>query len=109
MQNNKFPGSDGLTKECYFALWDIIGGYVVNTFKHAFKTGQLSLSQRHGIISLIPKKDKDIQYLRNWRSISLLDVDYKIAAKAIALRLEKVLPTLINPAQSGYVKGRFIR
>ena len=88
MQNNKSPGSDGLTKEFYCAFWDVISDYVVNSFNYAFKTGQLSISQRHGIISLIPKKDKDTQYLKNWRPVSLLNVDYKIITKAIAPRLE---------------------
>lgn len=31
-----------------------------------------------------------------------------MAMKTIALRLEKILPNLIHPCQSGYVKGRFI-
>ena len=47
-------------------------------------------------------------YLENWRPISLLKVDYKIATKAIAKRLEKVLPDIINRSQTGYIKGRFI-
>ena len=54
------------------------------------------------------KEKKDIQYLKNWRPVSLLNVDYKIETKTIALRLEKVLPHLIHPTQAGYVKGRFI-
>ena len=56
MQNNKSPGSDGLTTEFYRAFWDIISTYVVNSFNYAFNTGNLSISQRQGIISLIPKK-----------------------------------------------------
>ena len=56
MQNNKSPGSDGLTTEFYLAFWDIISHYVVNSFNYAFNTGNLSISQRQGIISLIPKK-----------------------------------------------------
>ena len=40
--------------------------------------------------------------------MSLLNVDYKIATKTIALRIEKVLPHLINLTQTGYVKGGFI-
>ena len=32
MQNNKSPGSDGLTTEFYRAFWDIISTYVVNSF-----------------------------------------------------------------------------
>ena len=54
------------------------------------------------------KEKKDTQSLKNWRPVSLLNVDYKIATKTIALRIEKVLPHLINPTQTGYVKGRFI-
>ena len=56
MQNNKSPSSDGLTTEFYRAFWDIISTYVVNSFNYAFNTGNLSISQRQGIISLIPKK-----------------------------------------------------
>ena len=108
MQNNKSPGSDGLTTEFYRAFWDVISTYVVNIFNYAFNTGNLSISQRQGIISLIPKDKKDTQYLKNWRPVTLLNVDYKIATKTIALRIEKVLPHLINPTQTGYVKGRFI-
>ena len=108
IQNNKSPGSDGLTKEFYRAFWDIISTYIVNSFNYAFNTGNLSISQRQGIISLIPKKTKDTQYLKNWRPVTLLNVDYKIATKTIALRIEKVLPYLINPTQTVYVKGRFI-
>ena len=58
MQNNKSPGSDGLTTEFYRAFWDIISTYVVNSFNYAFNTGNLSISQRQGIISLIPKKKR---------------------------------------------------
>ena len=64
--------------------------------------------KKRGIISLIPKKDKDKKYLKNWRPISLLNNDYKIVRKTLDLRLEKVLPTIISPNQTGYVKGRYI-
>ena len=38
----------------------------------------------------------------------MLNVDYKILTKVITKRIEKVLPTLINSDQTGYVKGRYI-
>ena len=60
------------------------------------------------LISLIPKKSKDKTILENLRPISLLNVDYKILTKVIAKRIENVLPTLINPDQTGYAKGRYI-
>ena len=70
--------------------------------------GELSNSQKQAIIRLIEKKGKDRRYIKNWRPISLLNVDTKIASKALALRLEKVLPFVINEDQYAYVKNRTI-
>ena len=44
--------------------------------------------------------------LKNWRPISLSNVHYKIATKALALN--KVHPAIISDAQTGYSEGRFI-
>ena len=63
---------------------------------------------RRGVISLIRKTNKDNLLLKNWPPISLLNTDYKIATKCLANRLKKVLTTLINRDQSGYVKNRFV-
>ncbi len=68
----------------------------------------MSIDQKRGILSLIPKRDKDIRYLKNWRPISLLNTDYKIITKVLALRFEKVLSYIISSDQVGYLKGRFI-
>ena len=81
---------------------------MINSFNFAFDTGTLSISQRRGIITLIPKPNKDTTSLENLRPISFLNVDYKILTKTIANRLEKVLPKIINPDQTGYVKNRHI-
>ena len=45
---------------------------------------------------------------RNWRPISLLNVDYKIASRAIAGRLLKVLHVVVGKDQTCGVPGRFI-
>ena len=46
--------------------------------------------------------------IKNWRPLSLLNTDYKIAAKAIANRIKLVLSDIINNDQTGFLKGRFI-
>ena len=46
--------------------------------------------------------------LSNWRPITLLNVDYKILARAIVKRIEAKLPKLVHPDQTGFVKGRCI-
>ena len=102
------PVSDGFTIEFYRYFWDVIGQILVDSLNYAFENGSLPISQKLGIISLIPKKDRDLKYLKNLRPISFLNNDYKIATKALALRLEKVLPTIINLSQTGYIKGRYI-
>ena len=106
--NNKTPGTDGLPAEFYHFFWSDICLDLQASYNYAFQHGTLSISQKRGIISLIPKKNKDKTILENLRPISLLNVDYKILTKVIAKRIEKVLPTLINPDQTGYVKGRYI-
>ena len=67
--------------------------------QHSFQVGKLSASQRRGIIRLIPKKAKDPLQVHNWRPITLLNVDYKIISKLLALRLATILPDLIGKDQ----------
>ena len=56
----------------------------------------------------IEKRDKDKRNLLNWRPISLINLDVKIGSKAIAKRLENVLPSIIHYNQCAYFKGRTI-
>ena len=72
--------------------------------------GILSSSQRNGIITLLPKKDRDPTSVKNYRPISLclLTTDYKLIAKTMANRLKLVLGGLINDDQNGFIKGRNI-
>ena len=65
----------------------------------------MSEDQRRAVLRLIPKKDKDMTDLKNWRPISLLNTDYKILAQSLAMRLQKVLPEIISKDQNGYLKG----
>ena len=107
-QNNKSPGSDGLPAEFYKMFWHDIKEPLLNSIKYAHQTGLLSVTQREGIITLMPKKGKDTSLIKNWRPLSLLNVDYKLIAKCVAGRIKDKLPKLINPAQTGSVKGRYI-
>ena len=70
--------------------------------------GGLSASQRQAIIRLIEKKDRDKMQIKNWRPISLLNVDMKIVSQALATRIKEVLPSIISNQQTAYVKNRFI-
>ena len=54
------------------------------------------------------KKDKDKRLIKNWRPISLLNVDTKLISKSLANRLQDVMPNLVSENQSAYVNNRFI-
>ena len=49
----------------------------------------LCTSQRQAIIKLIEKKDRDERFIKNWRPISLLNVDSKIISKALSEKLKE--------------------
>jgi exonuclease III len=107
-KNGRSPGSDGLVSEFYKFFWVDIKEYLLNSIKYSLSTGELSIEQNRGIITLIPKKDKNRLFLKNWRPITLLNSDYKILTKALANRIGYVLPNIIDEDQTGYIKGRFI-
>lgn len=88
--------------------WNEIGILVLNSFNKAIQNGHISDEQGRACITLIPKPSKDHRFLKNWRPIALLNVDYKIVAKSLARSLKQVLPDLISPEQTGFLKNRFI-
>ena len=75
LENDKSPGSDGLTKEFYITFWDDIKATFISSLKQAKERKELSISQRQAIIKLIGKRDRDKRYIKNWRPVSLLNVD----------------------------------
>ena len=105
MSPNKTPGSDGLPAEFYKVFCNDLADYLSNSLNYAYQKGQLSVSQKRGVIKLIPKKDAEPYYVKNWRTVTLLNCDYKTAAKAIANRLRNVIPNIINNDQTGFLRG----
>ena len=91
-QNNKTPGNDGIPIEFYKKFWPLLCEPFIRCANERFEKGEMSCSQKQAVITLIEKKGKDRSFLENWRSISLVNVDAKIMAKAIAARIQNVLP-----------------
>ena len=107
-ENGKTPGNDGIPAEFYKTFWNSVGELMTDAFNCTFDSGEMSNSQKQTIITLIDKKGKDRMFLENWRPISLVNVDSKLASKVIANRIKTVLPQIIHHNQSGFIKGRFI-
>ena len=107
-KNNVAPGSSGFTNEFYKFFWRDIKSFVINSVDYAFEHNRLSVSQKLGIISIIPKGDKDKRYLTNWRPLTLLNTLYKLISGCIAERIKPVLKKIIHPDQKGFVPERYI-
>ena len=71
-QNDKAPGEDGFTVEFYIYFFELLGNYLIASFNEAHEKGELSISQRRGIITLTPKEDGSLLALSNWRPITLI-------------------------------------
>ncbi len=107
MPTGKTPGLDGYSVEFYKTFWVQIESLFMPMVTDFFENGILPDTMKTAIISLIHKKDKDAAECTSFRPISLLPVDFKILSKLIARRLEDLLPQIINPDQSGFVKARY--
>ena len=102
------PGSSGFTGAFYKFFWRNLKHFVVNSLNYAYETGNLSISQKLGVLILLPKPDKDKRFLANWRPISLLNHVYKILSGALTERLKPALESIIHTDQKGFVSGRYI-
>ena len=104
-QNNKTPGKDGIPIEFYKKFWPLISEPFIQCINECFEKGEMSCSQKQAVITLIEKKGKGRSFLDNWRPISLVNVDAKIMAKAIATRIKKC-PAEHYPSQSNWCYRR---
>ena len=84
MKSDKSPGITGFTAEFFKVFWKQIGHFVLRSINCSYKKGELSITQKQGIITCIPKENKPKHLLKNWRPLTLLDTVYKIASGTIA-------------------------
>uniref|UniRef100_H2MR45 Reverse transcriptase domain-containing protein n=1 Tax=Oryzias latipes TaxID=8090 RepID=H2MR45_ORYLA len=107
MHSGKSPGPDGFPVEWFKAFKDRIVPYLLRTYNYSFNTAhRLPETMTQANICLILKKGKDSEDPASYRPISLINVDVKILAKILSLRLESVITLLIKPDQTGFIKGR---
>ena len=81
---------------------------MVRSVNYSFDIGSLSIQQRLGIVTLLPKGSKDKRFLTNWRPLTLLNTFYKLVSGVITDRIKPVLDDLIHHDQKGFIPGRYI-
>ena len=108
MSKNKSPGSDGFSVEFYLRFWNDIKHFFFQMAAESVQGNILPKTLSEGILTLVPKANRPRSQIKSYRPITLLNVSYKIIAAAIAKRFKKVLPTIIDKDQTGFMSGRFI-
>lgn len=73
----------------------------------ALSLGTFPESWNETCVSLLPKKS-DLPDLKNWRPISLINTYAKVSIRSTNARVIRCASSIVNPYQTGFVRGRFI-
>ena len=112
----KSPGLDGLPYEFYLTFWDAVADALAAAVNEAYTADDAAPAYdaafTEGIITLIykgrPSAPLPEDAVSSYRPITLLNADYKVAAKAVTRRLSRVLGHVVDDTQTAFVPGRWI-
>jgi len=107
MARGKSPGPDCIPAEFYIEFTDMIADSLTHTLNEAHDDHALPHTFLEGEISILYKKG-DPRDMKNYRPITLLNADYKLMTKILAIRLQAHINHIISPPQNGFVPGRSI-
>ena len=107
MALGKALGLDGFTSNFFHHLWDLVKEEVLEIVEESRSKRGVLKAFGATLLTLIPKEVSEYS-CDKFRPIALCNVIYKINSKVIENYLKPLLPSLINPEQSGFVEGRNI-
>lgn len=109
LKMGKAPGPDGFTSKFYKLFEKELIDTLQDLMNGTIKTREIPHMWQDVNISLIPKEVSVLKEPKNYRPISLLNLDYKIFTKNLADRLKKFLTRFIREDQAGFLPGQQIK
>lgn len=106
LPTGKAAGLDGLPSEFYKTYADALVPRLLEVYAEAYDRGQLPPMLREALLVMLLKPDKEPNCCDSYRPLSMINIDTKILAKMIALRVQPLLSFLTLPGQSGFVPAR---
>jgi hypothetical protein len=97
---------DGFTGRFYRSAWSIIKRDVICAFDVLSSMDCSSFHHLNDTFLILLPKSPDPVSLGDYRPISLIHNFGKFSSKALANRFTPVLPLLVSPNQSAFIKGR---
>jgi hypothetical protein len=107
MKPNKAPGPDGFPAEFYQRFWEVIKYDLMALFKEFYECTLPIFHLNYGVIMFLPKQ-KESTNIKQFRSICLLNVSFKIFTKVVVRRLAKVVEKIVSISQTAFMSERNI-
>ena len=104
MKTDTAPDPNGWPMEFFKKFWPCLN-HLFYAIVNGFSLGTSDLSRlNYGAISLIPKV-KGADNIRLFCPITLINVPFKLCAKAYASRLAPIAQRIISHSQTGFLKN----
>ena len=108
MNESASLGPNGLTVKFYKTFFNDLAPLLEQLLASSFEKEGISDSLNKAFITIIPKDSGPKNELKNYRPISLLNIEYKMITKAFTNKASPFLDSIIDKDQAVAIKDRSI-
>ena len=108
MELGKSPGPNGLTVKFFRTFFDSLAPFLILLVDSMLEEESVPSKVQLAYMILLLKDEKNPEDPKNYRPISLLNVEYKLITRCLASKLSRKIGSLVNIDQTCSVPGRSI-